>query len=226
MEQSEATLSSAERILAAATALFASYGYHGMSMRALATATGLNVATIHYHFGNKLDLYRAVFRRLAEREQALITAYIGDIPAPVIADPPALQQRLNGLIDALVELTLTHPELPRLWLRRWLEQDDSPAAIEGEVSLPLYAMVLDLLQRAQAANAIRPAIPDLRLILHSFTWILYGYFAGGPLDPAGTRLDPTDPARVAAFKHFLHLYAARLLGLPDPPVAGNRINGA
>ncbi|MGQ9611434.1 TetR/AcrR family transcriptional regulator [Chloroflexus sp.] len=211
---------SAERILAAAAALFASYGYHGMSMRALAAAVGLNIATIHYHVGCKLDLYRIVFRRLAEREQAVITAHIDDIPPALISDPVALQQRLNDLIDALVDLTLTHPEMPRLWLRRWLEQDASPGALEAEVSAPLYTLVLDLLQRAQAAGSIAPT-PDLRLILHSFTWILYGYFAGGRLDPTGLRLDPADPERVAAFKQFLHLYTARLLGFPDPSDPGN-----
>ncbi|WP_322487413.1 TetR family transcriptional regulator [Chloroflexus sp.] len=173
MEQPADTTPSARRMLAAATALFAGYGYHGMSMRALAAATGRNVATIHYHFGNKLDRYRVVFRRLAERKYALIAAHIGHLPAQ-------------------------------------------------KVSLPLDTLALDRLQQAQTAGAIAPAVPDLRLILPSFTWIHCSYVAGGPFDPTGTRLALADPARMADLKQFLHLYIARLLGLSDPPAADDR----
>lgn len=211
----EATGSAAERILSIATTLFAEHGYHGLSMRALAAAVGLNVATIHYHVSSKQDLYRAVFRRLAERERAIIATYTQHVTDADIADPGALRQRLNALVDALVDLTLEQPEIPRLWLRRWLERDESPVAVETEVSLPLYDMALDLLKRAQSAGTIAAADADLRLILTGFVWMLYGYFAGSPLDAAGVRIDPTTSERVAAFKRFLHAYTARMLGLPN-----------
>ncbi len=151
MEQPADTMPSAGRRLAAATTLCAGDGYHGLSMRVVAAATGLNIATIHSYVGNTLDRYFAVFRRLAARQHVLNAAHIDHLPAQ-------------------------------------------------KVSLPL-----DLLQRAQTAGTIAPVVPDLRLILHSFPWIRYGYVAGGPLDPAGTRRDPADPARVAALKQFLHL---------------------
>lgn len=211
----EAASSAAERILNVATTLFAEHGYHGLSMRTLAAAVGLNVATIHYHISSKQDLYRAVFRRLAERERAIIATYTQHVTDADIADPGALRQRLNALVDALVDLTLEQPEIPRLWLRRWLERDESPVALEAEVSLPLYDMALTLLKRAQSAGTVAAADADLRLILTGFVWMLYGYFAGSPLDAAGARIDPTTPEQVATFKRFLHAYTARMLGLPD-----------
>ena len=122
---------------------------------------------------------------------------------------------IQGNLDALVDLTIEQPETPRLWLRRWLEQDESPAAIEAEVSLPLYDMALDLLERAQAAGTIRSSGVDLRMMLTGFIWILYGYFAGSPLDASGARVDPLHPEQIAAFKRFLHAYTARMLGLPE-----------
>ncbi|GIW01212.1 TetR/AcrR family transcriptional regulator [Roseiflexus sp.] len=213
----EATGSTVERILTIAATLFAEHGYHGLSMRTLAAAVGLNIATIHYHVSSKQELYKAVFRRLAERERALIAAYTHPLTDDDITDPVALQQRLNALVDALVDLTIEQPETPRLWLRRWLERDESPVAVEAEVSLPLYDMVLTALERAQSAGTITTTDIDLRLILTSFVWILYGYFAGSPLDATGARVDPTNPERVAAFKRFLHVYTARMLGLPDNP---------
>lgn len=207
--------SAVERILSVAATLFAEHGYHGLSMRTLAAAVGLNVATIHYHIGSKSELYRAVFRRLAERERAIIAVYTQHVTDDDIADPDALRRRLNALVDALVDLTLEQPETPRLWLRRWLERDESPVALEAEVSLPLYDMALALLKRAQAARTIVSADVDLRLILTGFVWMLYGYFAGSPLDAAGARVDPTTPEQVAVLRRFMHAYTARMLGLPD-----------
>jgi AcrR family transcriptional regulator len=205
----------ADRIVAIAATLFAEHGYHGLSMRALAAAVGLNIATIHYHISSKQELYRMVFRRLAEREHAVIAAHTRHVSDDDIAHPATLLRRLYALVDALVDLTIEQPETPRLWLRRWLEQDESPAAIEAEVSLPLYDMALNLLERAQAAGTIRSSGVDLRMMLTGFIWILYGYFAGSPLDASGVRVDPMHPEQIAAFKRFLYAYTARMLGLPE-----------
>lgn len=49
-----------ERILAAATELFAQRGYSGASVKELAEAAGVNIALISYHFGGKEKLYEAV----------------------------------------------------------------------------------------------------------------------------------------------------------------------
>jgi AcrR family transcriptional regulator len=55
-----------ERILDAAEALFAEHGYDGVTLRRIATRAGVDVALANYHFGKKLDLFEAVFKRRAE----------------------------------------------------------------------------------------------------------------------------------------------------------------
>jgi AcrR family transcriptional regulator len=50
-----------ERILATATLLFAEHGYDGVSLRTIATEAKTHLALIHYHFGTKDDLYRAIW---------------------------------------------------------------------------------------------------------------------------------------------------------------------
>lgn len=42
------------------TRLFAIHGYHGVSMRQLASEAGVNLATASYHFGGKAGLYSAI----------------------------------------------------------------------------------------------------------------------------------------------------------------------
>ena len=57
-----------DRILDAALALMARGGAHGTSMRAVASACGLNVATLYHYFPSKRDLLQAAIeqRRVAD----------------------------------------------------------------------------------------------------------------------------------------------------------------
>jgi len=210
---SSAEADSLERILQAATLLFAEHGYHGVSTRAIASAVGLNVSTVNYHAGCKKELYRKVFHRLFTRELDLVSALSGTVDDAVVRDREALRGLLRSLVDGLVDLTVTSPEVPRLWVRRWLEREFRFDEIEAEFSLPLYALVSDVLERARQAGTIRAAGPDTRLFLISFTWMLYGYFTGGPLPHDIARADPCDPEQNQGFKAFLHEYVERFLGL-------------
>jgi AcrR family transcriptional regulator len=61
-----ATSETRERILDAAERLFASQGFAATSLRTVITDAGVNLAAIHYHFGSKEALIRAVFARRLE----------------------------------------------------------------------------------------------------------------------------------------------------------------
>ena len=62
--------STATRILDAAERLFARHGIEGASVRAITQAADANIAAVHYHFGSKLDLVRALLeRRVGEMDE-------------------------------------------------------------------------------------------------------------------------------------------------------------
>jgi AcrR family transcriptional regulator len=48
------------RILAVARRIFGEYGYHGTTTRMIAQEVGIDVSTLHYHWGDKKGLYEAV----------------------------------------------------------------------------------------------------------------------------------------------------------------------
>lgn len=79
-----------ERILGAAERLFAAHGFAGTSLRAVTREAGVNLAAVHYHFGTKEDLLRAVLDRVVvpvnrERLERLgrLEAGSGDEPLSV-----------------------------------------------------------------------------------------------------------------------------------------------
>lgn len=203
---------SRERIIQAATLLFAEHGYHGVSARQIADAVGLNVATVHYHTGGKRELYLSVVRRLYEQEQALVMGVLDLQPADTWTRPAPLWSALIRLIDALVDFVAQHPERARLYMQRWLEGADEMSPQEAELSLGLHRPLLEVLRRAQESGAILPDA-DIALFLRSFTWLLFGYFVTGPIDWQAWRGDPHAPDALDAFRAYLRAYAARMLGI-------------
>jgi AcrR family transcriptional regulator len=82
----------AERILDAAETLFASHGFHGVTLRQIAALANVDAALASYHFGAKRDLFDAVFLRRAaplneERLNVLAATIAKAAPAPAaVAD--------------------------------------------------------------------------------------------------------------------------------------------
>lgn len=78
-----------DRILDLAEDMFAQSGIDKVSLRAVTAAAGVNVSAIHYHFGSKDELLRAIFiRRLSgalEEQTARLSSFApsGDAKADV-----------------------------------------------------------------------------------------------------------------------------------------------
>ncbi len=91
-------------ILEAAEVCFATSGFAGATTRQVASRAGVNVATLHYHFGNKEGLYRAVLDRAAS----------GSLPSAEGGGAPA--ERFSRLVGQLWDFGVSRPSLARLSL--------------------------------------------------------------------------------------------------------------
>lgn len=97
-----------ERILDAAERLFAEKGVDASSLRQVTGAAGVNVAAIHYHFGSKEELLRAVIGRRfdpvnQERLKQLDRLETAGAPPDVEAILRAFLEPALDMLDALGE---------------------------------------------------------------------------------------------------------------------------
>jgi AcrR family transcriptional regulator len=96
------------RILTTAAALFASFGYNGVSTRDIAAEAGVNEVTIYRHYPRKRDLYLAVLD--AELKQVKLR---GDLLAG-IAEARDAQAVLARTFELIATTLMQKPELLRL----------------------------------------------------------------------------------------------------------------
>jgi AcrR family transcriptional regulator len=87
-------LTTRQRLIQAATRLFADTGYRGASVRDICNLAGANPGAVSYHFGGKRQLYRSVLRQAAEGMAAI---------GPSLERDMAENDRI-GALDALRRL--------------------------------------------------------------------------------------------------------------------------
>ncbi|SPT50616.1 TetR/AcrR family transcriptional regulator [Actinomadura madurae] len=190
-----------ERILEVATRLFAALGYDGTSTRMIAEAAGLNVATIAYHVGGKRDLYLAVMERAHVAERAALDRALAEITMD--------REGLLALVDGYVDFCLRRPEVPALWMHRWLSDAADIAHLEEQYVRPLVEIVTGLARKIVADDV------DVDFVVWTIVWCTHGFGCGGLLDADGNRLGLDDPSAVARFRAQMRRTVAAAIGLPS-----------
>ena len=101
-------LSTPERILLAAEQLFSERGVDGVSLREITSASGVNSAAAHYHFGSKLAVLEHLFewraKPIAEKRVQLLSALRDNRQGR-----PVLEEVLRAFLQPALE-ALSTPE--------------------------------------------------------------------------------------------------------------------
>ena len=123
---------------------------------------------------------------------------------PASSTPPgAARDALHRFIDAYLGFCVTHPDVPALWMRRWLAEGEMLAELEAEFTGPLVervaGQVRELLARAEVATDA-----DLDLLVYTIVWTTHAFSRAGVVDPAGRRADPSDRPTFERFRRHLH----------------------
>ncbi|MFC6695608.1 TetR/AcrR family transcriptional regulator [Nocardioides daphniae] len=193
---------SRDRILAVATDLFAKRGYGATSTRAIGDAAGLNIATVAYHVGGKEELYREVMRLAHVAQRDAVVAALETLTA-CDPTPEATRTAMHGFVDAYLSFCLRHPEVPTLWMRRWLAEGEDLAAIEEEFAGPLVAQVAEQV-RATLDRAGLTHEVDVEMLVYSIVWTTHSFTRAGFIDASGKRQDPSSLEMMDRFRAHLH----------------------
>ncbi|AKD05276.1 TetR/AcrR family transcriptional regulator [Pontibacter korlensis] len=174
----EAVLSRKEQIEKTATALFRTKGFSATSMRDLATALGIEAASIYSHIKSKEEILQRVCFRMAQE-------FFEAIDAAEALEGSATN-RLKRAITAHVQVLTQNTEASAVFLHEW-----------RHLSEPMHGTYLALRDKYEARfrEIIRTgiddgefAVPDEKFaaltILSSLNWIHTWYKPEGKMTPS------------------------------------------
>jgi TetR/AcrR family transcriptional regulator len=201
MGAGEAKPGAAERILEAAIDEFSAYGFAGARVDRIASNANVSPRSLYYHFGNKRDLYVAVYRQLQ-------SDHFTDFLQQVSTDD------LAGLLLANLERAAS----PR-W-QRWARLSMWEALQPTDIAAHEYDAVngdLVAFRRAQENGRLDPSL-DPHLLALTFTAITFfpWMVPGEVVRTVG--LEPADPEFVERQTRLVVDLVARLqsaVGRPD-----------
>jgi AcrR family transcriptional regulator len=187
------------RIIETATRLFASLGYDGTSAQIIADAAGLDVATITDLVGGKRDIYLAVMERAHLATRAMFDSAFAEFTPD--------RAGIHLLADRYLDFCVDHPEVPELWIHRWLSDAADVTGLEALYLKPMLDRLTDALQGLVDTDV------DLELAHWTVIWSVRGFCVGGVLNASGQPEGPRNTVFLRRFRAHLHRLVDRMLEL-------------
>ncbi|MEI6874195.1 MAG: TetR/AcrR family transcriptional regulator [Spirochaetota bacterium] len=150
----------ASHIREAAKQLFIEKGYDGTTMQAIADASGVNKALLHYYFESKDKLFLLIFRHeLAELSDSMATLWDGD--------GKPLGQRFEDWIDALTAFISRAPHLPLFIVAEMTRNPELIKGLLAEFLPPSNILALAEGEPAPGGGVTLPAFVELVGVVYS-----------------------------------------------------------
>jgi len=150
VEQEKQDLSTQEKILVAAGALFLERGYDRVGVRDITETAGVNVAAVNYHFGGKVNLYREFIRRkLHERADQKVKALQEIIERHGVPD---LREAIRHYVSTFFSDVLATPEDTRFMELLSNEMSENSLAVDifyTEAVAPLHQVMKTAILKAK-----------------------------------------------------------------------------
>jgi AcrR family transcriptional regulator len=184
----------ARRIRDAALEQFSRLGFERVTMAGIAQAAGVSQATLHYHFEDKDQLWRAAMLELsaviAEEERLLAAA----------RDASPVDQ-LRMAMRFFIELSWRHPALGRIVALEGMAGGERLAWLNEHLMGKRNGRLVKLAAEAIAAGQLKPFPPEQ--IIVTLQAAAVGVINLAPLMRAGFRIEPDTPDQRAAHEHLI-----------------------
>ena len=167
------------RILIAARKIFGEYGFHGTTTRMIAQEVGIDISTLHYHWGEKKDLYEAVILDInKDLGQSLI-----DVEKIIHGRP--LAERLAIAIDIMTDHLFEHPEISNLILFRYFGKTRHEASLD--FSVPEFTA--DIARSMGLTRDAKKVSPRGRMKVLAVMNAIYNFISGEEFFRSMTHMD-------------------------------------
>jgi TetR/AcrR family transcriptional regulator len=159
-----------EALLDTARRLFLARGFASVSIRQIAAAAGTSPATIHYHFGDKLGLYRA-----------MLEIAMGPIVAALqrLSDPARAEQLdIADIVRLYTRVLATNPVVPALIVQEVLAEggrfrEQFIEHFAGRLA-PLF---IEIIRREQARGTLRSDLDPRLAALSAIGMTVFPFLA-------------------------------------------------
>jgi len=190
------------RILTAARRMFGEYGFHGTTTRMIATKVGIDISTLHYHWGGKKDLYEAVILDI-NRD---LRQKLKRVERTIHGRP--LGERIAISIDQLTNYLFGHPEIPNLILFRYFGRTRDREGLDFIVPEFISDIVRSMGLSRDGETASPRSMLEILTIMNS----IYGFISGANLFMPMVNLRK---------KEYITMVAETLKFIYIPPFAQN-----
>lgn len=162
------------RVLDAAIGCFTARGIAGTPLSAIARASGVTPALLHYYFGDKEKLVEAI---VAER----LLPVVGELRGVLTRSGNDSVDLAAGFVNTVFDLIARHPWFPQLWVREVLCEGGALREFVFREVMPSLPQVLaQRFEAAHEAGQLAPGI-DPRLLVVSLVGLTLFPAAGAPI---------------------------------------------
>lgn len=151
-EQQTETL---QRILEAATDVFAEVGYAGARVDEIAKRANINKAALYYHIGGKKEIYDVVLQNLLGQAVESIIKQVQEAETP--------EEKLTCYIRTLAENIERNPAVAPIMLREVALSGENLSETFIKTLLRLMAALVEIFDEGETQGVFEPAPP---LIIH------------------------------------------------------------
>jgi AcrR family transcriptional regulator len=167
--QPATTASPKERILVAATKLFAEKGLHGAGIREIARDAGVNVNLIAYHFRTKQELYAQVIEATAHELNSGRNTILEELEHRYAPGLPPVREIMHAFIHPVFALIERDAQAWTDFVRAYLRESGTAVwdDVNSRTLVPVLRRFVTALHRSLPAAKRSDVIFVLELAYHS-----------------------------------------------------------
>lgn len=173
-ELSPEELGPRQKIIEAATLLFANEGLHGTSTRDIAKESGVNLSLISYYFGGKENLYKTVIQEFVLRIFKQIESVVNEFEQDEVS-AKSIQRAIGSLVDTFIDMRVANPHMAKIMTREKLSGLPFSREIHESMMTNAGEKIESIIARGQKAGVVNKKV-NPRFFIICLVEGMMGYF--------------------------------------------------